>query len=104
MPQGIEIYRGKPILYDSGDFIDDYAIDEYYRNDLSFIFLLDIEGAAPKSIELVPVRIHDFQASIALLSDAKLVIKRMVERCDRLGTRCEIKEDKKIIVRIKGKS
>ncbi len=23
--QGIEIHRGKPILYDTGDFIDDYA-------------------------------------------------------------------------------
>jgi poly-gamma-glutamate synthesis protein (capsule biosynthesis protein) len=104
MPQGIEIYRGKPILYDCGDFIDDYAIDEDYRNDLTFLFLLDIEGTAPESIELVPVRIHDFQASIALLSDAELGIKRMVERCNRLGTRCEIKEGKRIIVRMKGKS
>jgi poly-gamma-glutamate capsule biosynthesis protein CapA/YwtB (metallophosphatase superfamily) len=100
MPQGIEIYKGKPILYDSGDFIDDYAIDEYYRNDLSFLFLIDIEATGPKSIELVPVRIHDFQASIALLSDAELVIKRMIQRCDRLGTRCETKEDNRIIVRI----
>ncbi len=99
MPQGIEIYRGKPILYDSGDFIDDYAIDEYYRNDLSFLFLLDIEGAEPKSIELVPVRIHDFQASIALLSDAELAIKRMIERCGRLGTKFEVKGEK-IIIRI----
>ena len=24
--QGVEVYRGKPILYDTGDFIDDYAI------------------------------------------------------------------------------
>lgn len=100
MPQGIEIYKGKPILYDSGDFIDDYAIDEYYRNDLSFLFLIDIEATGPKSIELFPVRIHDFQASIALLSDAELVIERMIERCDSLGTRCETKEDKRIIVRI----
>jgi poly-gamma-glutamate synthesis protein (capsule biosynthesis protein) len=99
MPQGIEIYRGKPILYDSGDFIDDYAIDEYYRNDLSFLYLLDFKETVPKSIELVPTRIHDFQASIALLSDAELGIKRMSERCGMLGTRCEIKE-KKILVRI----
>lgn len=98
MPQGIEIYRGKPILYDCGDFIDDYAIDQYYRNDLSFLYLLDIEETTPKSIELVPVRIHDFQASVASLSDAELGIKRMIERCNKLGTRCEIKEHKKIII------
>lgn len=100
MPQGIEIYKDKPILYDSGDFIDDYAIDRYYRNDLSFLFLIDIEGTSPKSIELVPVRIHDFQTSIALLSDAELVIERMIKRCDRLGTTCKIKEDNRIIVNI----
>ncbi len=100
MPQGIEIYKGKTILYDSGDFIDDYAIDRYYRNDLSFLFLIDIEGTSPKSIELVPVRIHDFQTSIALLSDAELVMERMIERCDRLGTRWKIKEENRIIVKI----
>lgn len=55
MPQGIEIYKGKPIHYDSGDFVDDYAIDQYYKNDLSFLFLLDVESKKPKSIELVPV-------------------------------------------------
>ncbi len=44
MPQGIELFKhnnnNKIILYDCGDFIDDYAIDSNYRNDLSFIFLL----------------------------------------------------------------
>ena len=25
--QGVEVYRGKPILYDTGDFIDDYAVN-----------------------------------------------------------------------------
>src|SRR5215211_4082640 len=37
--QGVEVYRGKPILYDTGDFIDDYAVDERLRNDRSFVFL-----------------------------------------------------------------
>ncbi len=100
MPQGIEIYNGKPILYDSGDFIDDYAVDRYYRNDLSFLFLLDIEETILKGVTLVPVLLHDFQASIALLSDAELGIERMIERCNKLGTRCEITQDKKITIKI----
>jgi len=40
--QGIEIYRGRPILYSTGDFIDDYAADGIERNDESFIFLIEI--------------------------------------------------------------
>jgi hypothetical protein len=45
MPQGIEIYKdNKIVMYDCGDFIDDYAVDSAYRNDLSFIFLLHLVG------------------------------------------------------------
>src|SRR5439155_21178746 len=36
-PQGIELYRGKPILYSTGDFVDDYAVNPTERNDLSFL-------------------------------------------------------------------
>jgi poly-gamma-glutamate capsule biosynthesis protein CapA/YwtB (metallophosphatase superfamily) len=44
MPQGVEIYNDKKlIMYDCGDFVDDYAVDSDYRNDLSFIFLLHME-------------------------------------------------------------
>src|SRR5205807_8814217 len=38
--RGIEIYKDKPIMYCTGDFIDDYAVDESERNDRSFIFIL----------------------------------------------------------------
>lgn len=47
MAQGIEIYNDKKlIMYDCGDFIDDYAVDSDYRNDLSFIFLLHLDDDA----------------------------------------------------------
>src|SRR5918998_994230 len=39
--QGVEIYDGKPILYDTGDFINDYAVDPRLRNDWSFLFRID---------------------------------------------------------------
>ena len=32
--QGVEVYKGKPIIYSAGSLIDDYAIDDDYRNDL----------------------------------------------------------------------
>ena len=34
--QGIEFYKGKLILYDTGDFVDDYQVDPLLRNDRSF--------------------------------------------------------------------
>jgi hypothetical protein len=32
--QGIEVYNGIPIIYGCGDFVDDYAVDSAYRNNL----------------------------------------------------------------------
>ena len=42
-PQGIELYKDKAILHSTGDFIDDYAVDPTERNDLSFLFQLDLQ-------------------------------------------------------------
>lgn len=41
--QGIELYKGKLIAYGLGDFLDDYAVDEHYRNDLSFLYRLHLD-------------------------------------------------------------
>lgn len=94
MPQGIEIYNGRPIIYDCGDFIDDYAVDPYHRNDLSFLFRLDLEGETITNIELMPTMIHDFQVSTAPSWEAELIMRRMVDRCGRLGTKCVIDKRK----------
>ncbi len=42
--RGIEIYKKKFILYSTGDFIDDYAVDEIERNDESFIFVWNLNA------------------------------------------------------------
>ncbi len=109
MPQGIEIYKNKIIMYDCGDFIDDYAIHPNHRNDLSFIFLLNLdyvkgedhgEGKNVRNvlkiidIDLVPTKIYDFRAGIALLDDADTVIDRMVKRCNHLNTKCIVDQNR----------
>jgi poly-gamma-glutamate capsule biosynthesis protein CapA/YwtB (metallophosphatase superfamily) len=148
IPQGIEIYRHynnknnkndnnnnnnndndnnrKIIMYDCGDFIDDYAIDSNYRNDLSFIFILhlnvdtknyqfnnDNKTATTKNtkniilrnsiIELIPIKINNFRVNTISMndSDADLIIERMYKRCTDLGTKCSIdKRNKRIIIHL----
>lgn len=120
MPQGIELYKhndnNKIILYDCGDFIDDYAIDSNYRNDLSFIFLLHFlmdknyklsnnnsnNGnilLKNSMIELIPTKISNFMVNTIPVddNDADLIIKRMAKRCSSLGTKYFIDEKKKRI-------
>jgi poly-gamma-glutamate synthesis protein (capsule biosynthesis protein) len=83
--RGIEIYRGKPILYSTGDFIDDYAVDEIERNDESFIFIVEfINGKLPR-LELFPTMIADFQARLAG-NRARTIAAKMERLCQAFDT------------------
>jgi poly-gamma-glutamate synthesis protein (capsule biosynthesis protein) len=76
--QPIERYRGKLIMYDTGDFVDDYAVDPQLRNDLSFIFLVTIDkNATIKNIDLVPIQINMMQVNQATESNLTWLKKRM---------------------------
>lgn len=87
--QGIELYRGRPILYDTGDLIDDYAVDEHERNDLSALFLLHVTPPFVQRIEVLPVRIHQMQVNHARGSEREWFIERFTALCRELGTEVE---------------
>jgi poly-gamma-glutamate capsule biosynthesis protein CapA/YwtB (metallophosphatase superfamily) len=53
--QGIEIYKNKLIMYGTGDFLDDYAIDNVLHNDHSFLFLVTVDKKMIKELRLIPV-------------------------------------------------
>ena len=45
--KGIEIYKGKPVIYGSGDFINDYegiGGHEYFRGDLSLMYFVTFDS------------------------------------------------------------
>lgn len=39
----VEVYKNSLIIYSNGDFIDDYAVDSHYRNDLGMMVVLDYD-------------------------------------------------------------
>lgn len=68
--QGVEVYHNKLIIYGCGDFIDDYAVNTEYRNDLGAVrrvVVAEEEGGGLKvrRLEVVPTRIERFQARVA---------------------------------------
>ncbi len=85
-PQGIELFHGRVILYSAGDFIDDYAVDPEERNDLSFLFTVDVERSRATHVRLYPVRIEDFGVRLARGNEAELVSSRMQTKCAHFGT------------------
>jgi len=83
--QGLERIGASLILHDAGDIIDDYAIDPDLRNDLSFIFLLDVTKSELRRVRLVPVRLYMAQVRHAPPDDAAWICNRMQALSRHLG-------------------
>jgi poly-gamma-glutamate synthesis protein (capsule biosynthesis protein) len=96
--RGIEIYRGQPIIYSAGDFIDDYAVDEIERNDESFIFKIEINKHQIQRMRLYPTIIADFQARLAKESRGKSIAAKMQSLCQKLGTQAKWLEDDNCLI------
>jgi len=88
--QGIEVYRGRPILYDTGDFVDDYAVDDRLRNDRSFLFELSVSAAGDLSeLRLLPTEIDDYSVHPADEDAAAWSRERMRSLSEPFGTSFE---------------
>lgn len=89
-PQGIEFYKGKAILYSTGDFIDDYMVDNEERNDLSFLFMLEVEKNRIARITLHPTRIEDVGVRRANEHEWQFLARTMQAKCKAFGTMISI--------------
>ena len=84
--QGVEIYRGKPILYDTGDFIDDYAVDPKMRNDWSFLFQITVEAGRFERLDLTPVKLSYARVDLATGGERETILDRMERLAAEMGT------------------
>lgn len=88
LPQGIEFREGGVILYDTGDFLDDYAVDAHERNDLSFLFRVRLDADARcEEVGLAPVRIEGCSTRPARAEEAEWVVEAERRLCAEFGTR-----------------
>jgi poly-gamma-glutamate synthesis protein (capsule biosynthesis protein) len=84
--QGVELYQGRLILYDTGDSLDDYAVDPILRYDWSFLFLAEIDAGQVRSLRMIPVRLDYAQANLAVGLEFEAIVDRMRRQCAQLGT------------------
>jgi poly-gamma-glutamate capsule biosynthesis protein CapA/YwtB (metallophosphatase superfamily) len=95
--QGVEIYRGKPILYDTGDFIDDYAVDPRLRNDWSFLFKISLDGGEFRRLELSPVTLPYARVQLAKGSEKEALLDRMKRLSGEMGTAFVCREGRLVL-------
>jgi len=95
--QGVEVYRGKPILYDTGDFIDDYAVDPDLRNDRSFLFRVSIEDGDLGRLELFPVVLPFARVALAGGEEREAIFALMQDLSAGMGTFFDRREDRLVL-------
>ena len=98
--QGIELYGDKPIMYDTGDFVDDYAVNPVERNDQSFIFYVKLIDGKIDRLELVPTIVGECQVNIAKGRQAQGILRRMERLCALMGTETKI-VDKRLVIKVR---
>ena len=74
------------VLYDLGDFIDDYATDADLRNDLGLLFLVTIEQLMPVRVEAVPLALDYCHTRLADANEAAWIERRFRAACAAFGT------------------
>ena len=78
------------VLYDLGDFLDDYAVDAALRNDLGLLFLVTFAESRPADAEAVPLALDFCHTRLAEGRDAGFVCDRFARACGELGGAAEV--------------
>jgi poly-gamma-glutamate synthesis protein (capsule biosynthesis protein) len=83
------------VLYDLGDFLDDYRVDRKLRNDLGLLFLVDLSG---DRLEAIPLKLEFTHTRLATGDDAAWITRRFTDACAVFGTDVSA-EDSRLVAR-----
>jgi poly-gamma-glutamate synthesis protein (capsule biosynthesis protein) len=85
--QGVEAYRNGLILYDTGNFMDDYWVFPGFPMDRGALFMLEYRAKLPRKLLILPVSRRRCHAERAKGRLQKSILRDLEARCGRLGTR-----------------
>jgi poly-gamma-glutamate capsule biosynthesis protein CapA/YwtB (metallophosphatase superfamily) len=90
LPHGV----AGPVLYDLGDFLDDYRVDPRLRNDLGLLFLVTLDTRGPVRLEALPLKLDFCHTRLATGTDAAWMRRRFRSACAALGTTVDEEADR----------
>jgi len=93
-PKGVEVYKGKPILFGCGDFLNDYeGISGYedFRGDLALMYFVTLDSATGMlaSLIMTPLQIRRFRLNYAHSGDVHWLQQILDRESRSLGARIE---------------
>ena len=93
----VEVDRGRPILYDTGDLVDDDYVSSDVPNDLQLLVLVGMSPAGVAWLHLVPLRIAHAHVNRARDTHVADVPRLVRERSRPFGTRYEMLDDRVVL-------
>jgi poly-gamma-glutamate synthesis protein (capsule biosynthesis protein) len=85
-----------PVLFDLGDFVDDYAVDPDLRNNLSLLFLVNVDATGPNELECVPLRIERCRTRLADADERSWLHHRLAAACAEWGGEVRLTADNRL--------
>jgi poly-gamma-glutamate capsule biosynthesis protein CapA/YwtB (metallophosphatase superfamily) len=103
-PKGVEVYRGKLILYGCGDFLNDYegiAGYERFRGDLTLMYLptLDLASGRLRAMMMTPLAIRHFRLNRVNEMDARWLRDRLDAESRRFGASVSLDDTARLHLR-----
>ena len=83
---GVRFAGRRAVLYDLGDFLDDYAVDPQLRNDLGLLWLLDVSRDGVERLEALPLQLDFCATDVARGDAARWITRRLQRACAPFGT------------------
>lgn len=74
---GVDVLSRSVVLYDLGDFVDDYAVDRILRNDLGLLWLVTVAHGHAVRIDALPLRLDYGYTRVAQGVDRRWIVDRM---------------------------
>jgi poly-gamma-glutamate synthesis protein (capsule biosynthesis protein) len=94
------VFQGaaRGVLFDLGDFVDDYRTDPVLRNDLGLLWLVTLDAHGPRRVEAVPLRLGFCHTTLAHAEDARWVRRRLGELCRAEGTEVDQQDGRLVLL------
>jgi poly-gamma-glutamate synthesis protein (capsule biosynthesis protein) len=101
--KGIEVYRGKLILYGCGDLLNDYEGIrglEDFRGDLGLMYFarVDVSSGDLVALEMNPTRIKHFRINRAKADETSWLRMTLDREGERFGSRVNVGADGKLLL------
>lgn len=102
--KGIEVYKERPVIYGSGDLVNDYEGIrgyEHFRGDLALMYFVSMDPETAKLVRLhmTPMQIKRFRMNRASRMNAVWLRDVLNREGKKLGTRVEISQDNTLTLR-----